>query len=144
MQRNNTFLRRTAQQPTVDTTVVRNETTPTSARSARVAVMRERALLATIDRNRADLLTQLLNHLGNKAFASTLSALSGAQQVEALSLLTTDKRAALYRELSQSQRQLWREALKNGVNHPAESLSTRIMRFLRLDALRMGNQPATR
>lgn len=83
-----------------------------SPRADRVSTMRERAVLATLDNERPDLLQQLHSHLGSRTLARTLSNIDAARQVKALQLLPTGARAAVYRELSTAQRALWHQACR--------------------------------
>lgn len=108
-----------------------NTPTVTPTRDARIGQMRQRALLATIERDRADLLTQLVNHLGPKNTALTLADLSTNQLVKALKMLEADKRAAVYRELSQTQRDLWHAAHKRSAGHPLTAALARLTSWLR-------------
>ncbi|QNP50030.1 hypothetical protein [Diaphorobacter aerolatus] len=107
-----------------------------TAREARIGQMRHSALLATIKHDRADLLSQLLNHLGNRHFARTLADLSAAEQVRALRLLNAKKRASLYRELSQPQRDLWHAVLKREARRSLIRRLTSWLRPARLKATR--------
>ncbi len=81
-------------------------------RTDRVAHMRERAVLSTLTHDRADLLQQLHSHLGSRAFADTLQGMNAERQVKALQLLSTSRRAAVFRELTQAQREIWHQACK--------------------------------
>lgn len=111
--------------------IIRNSTPQaTAARADRLIVMRERAVLATLDNDRADLLQQLHSHLGSRAFADTLSHMKAPRQVDALRLLPTDKRAAVFRELSTAQRAIWHQACKAEAMRD-ESLRNKLLAPLR-------------
>lgn len=83
-----------------------------SSRADRIGTMRTRALLAALSNHRADLLAQLLSHLGDKTFAQTLATLSAREQVAALRMLSTERRASVFRELTQPQREIWHKAVQ--------------------------------
>ncbi|QIL70292.1 hypothetical protein G7048_07955 [Diaphorobacter sp. HDW4B] len=83
-----------------------------SSRADRIGTMRTRALLAALSNHRADLLAQLLSHLGDKTFAQTLATLSAREQVAALHMLSTERRASVFRELTQPQRDIWHQAVQ--------------------------------
>ena len=82
------------------------------SRADRIVVMRTRALFAALSNQRADLLMQLLSHLGTRTFAQTLATLSAREQVAALRMLSTERRASVFRELTQPQREIWHKAVQ--------------------------------
>lgn len=90
---------------------------PSSSRADRIGTMRTRAMLAALSNHRADLLAQLLSHLGDKTFAQTLATLSAREQVAALRMLSTERRASVFRELTQPQREIWHHP-PNASNRP--------------------------
>ena len=92
--------------------------------------MRTRALLAALSNHRADLLAQLLSHLGDKTFAQTLATLSAREQVAALRMLSTERRASVFRELTQPQREIWHHAAQRE-QQAKRSLLTRCKQLLR-------------
>ena len=101
-----------------------------SSRADRIVVMRTRALLAALSNHRADLLAQLLSHLGDKTFAQTLATLSAREQVAALRMLSTERRASVFRELTQPQREIWHHAAQRE-QQAKRSLLTRCKQLLR-------------
>lgn len=104
---------------------------PITPRAERIVVMRTRALLAAVSHQRADLLSQLLSHLGHKTFAQTLATLPSRDQVAALRMLSAERRAAVFRELSQPQREIWHKA--SLLEQQAQrSLFARCKQFLRV------------
>ena len=103
---------------------------PSSSRADRIGTMRTRALLAALSNHRADLLAQLLSHLGGKTFAQTLATLSAREQVAALRMLSTERRASVFRELTQPQREIWHHAAQRE-QQAKRSLLTRCKQQLR-------------
>ena len=105
-------------------------TTTTTARTERIVTMRARALFAALSNQRPDLLQQLLAHLGNRTFAETLGTLSAQEQVAALRMLSSERRAAVFRELSQPQREIWHQASQREMR-ASRSLLVRCRQLLR-------------
>ena len=101
-----------------------------SSRADRIGTMRTRAMLAALSNHRADLLAQLLSHLGDKTFAQTLATLSAREQVAALRMLSTERRASVFRELTQPQRDIWHHAAHRE-QQAKRSLLTRCKQLLR-------------
>lgn len=87
-----------------------NSAIATSARDDRITVMRTRAVLAALSHERADLLQQLVSHMGAKAFAQTLAPMPARTQTTALRMLSPEKRAVIFRDLTPSQREIWHKA----------------------------------
>lgn len=100
------------------------------SRADRIVVMRTRALFAALSNQRADLLMQLLSHLGTRTFAQTLATLSAQEQVAALRMLSAERRAAVFRELTQAQREIWHKAVQ-AESAQKPSLLIRCKRLLR-------------
>ena len=131
MQRLNNALRVVSEKKTTARTAAAAETSSSSpSRADRIGTMRTRALLAALSNHRADLLAQLLSHLGDKTFAQTLATLSAREQVAALRMLSTERRASVFRELTQPQREIWHHAAQRE-QQAKRSLLTRCKQLLR-------------
>ena len=133
MQRMNNAWRVVDEQKTTAHTAAAAEastTSPSSSRADRIGTMRTRAMLAALSNPRADLPAQLPAHLGDKTFAQTLATLSASEQVAALRMLSTERRASVFRELTQPQREIWHHAAQRE-QQAKRSLLTRCKQLLR-------------
>ena len=107
---------KTLRAPLDTRTRTRTRTTTSNTRAERIERMRTRALQAAIRHDRADLLQQLHSHMGDKLFAQSLTQLHSHDQVAALRMLSAVRRASVFQELSQTQRELWHKACQDAVD----------------------------
>ena len=94
----------------------RTSITASNTRAERIERMRTRALQAAIRHDRADLLQQLHSHMGDKLFAQSIAQLHSHDQVAALRMLSAVRRASVFQELTQPQRDIWHKACQDAVD----------------------------